>query len=214
MAREGISWTLGFFMATVLLLLLSRRFSVDVLRYLGWACGLLTVLVAHFYRDPRRQSPEGRGLVVSAADGRVSEITRGIREEKYLRAEAVRISLILSLWNVHINRTPISGQVELVEYSPGRFWPAFTRRGHRENEHNVVGIQGAEGKILVRQMAGSLARRIVCRLRVGDMVVRGEKFGMIQLGSRVDLFLPQAVELRVKAGDRVLAGETVVGVFR
>jgi phosphatidylserine decarboxylase len=214
MAREGLSWTLGFFVATVLLLLLSRRLSVDALRYLGWTCGLLAVLVAHFYRDPRRQPPQGRGLVVSAADGKVAEIERGIREEKYLGAGAVRVSLVLSLWDVHINRTPVSGRVELIKYSPGRFWPAFTRRGQRENEHNVVGIQGAEGKVLVRQMAGSLARRIVCRLRVGDVVTRGQKFGMIQLGSRVDLFLPQGVELRVRAGDRVLAGETVVGVFR
>jgi len=214
MAREGVPWTLGFFMATILLLLFSRRFSAEPLRYLGWTCGLVTILVAHFYRDPDRQPPEGQHLVVSAADGKVGEVERGIREDNYLQNEAVRVSLILSLWDVHINRIPISGRVELVRYFTGKFWPAFTRRGQRENEHNLVGIRGDGGKILVKQMAGSLARRIVCRLHVGDAVVTGQKFGMIQLGSRVEMFLPESAKITVSAGDRVVAGETVVGVFQ
>lgn len=214
MAREGVWWTVGFFVATILFLLFSRRFSAEPLRYLGWACGLLTILVAHFYRDPRRDPPEDEGLVVSAADGKVTEIEREVLEEQYLQAPAVRVSMVLSLWDVHINRTPVSGRVELVRYSPGKFWPAHTRRGQRENEHNLVGIRTARGKVLVKQVAGLLARRIVCRLREGDTVASGQKLGMIRLGSRVDLFLPQTVELRVSRGDRVLGGETVVGVFR
>ena len=212
--REGIFWALGCFVATILLLLLSRRLSWEPLRYLGWIFGLLTILVAYFYRDPRREPPEGEGLVVSAADGKVTEIERGIQEESYLQSKAVRIGLILSLWDVHVNRAPVSGRVELVKYVPGRFWPAFTRRAQRNNEHNLVGIQGAGGKVLVKQMAGLLARRIVCRLRMGDSVTRGQRFGMIRLGSRVDLFLPETAELRVGRGDRLVAGETIVGVFR
>ena len=214
MAREGISWTLWCFVATILFLLLARGFSWEFMRYLGLGCGLLTILVAYFYRDPQRQCPQGKGLLVSAADGRVTEVEREIREEMYLKSKAVRVGLVLSLWDVHINRAPVSGRVDLVEHVPGGGWPAFTRRAQRDNEHNLVGIQAPGGKVLVKQIAGLLARRIVCRLRVDDSVIRGQRFGMIRLGSRVDLFLPETVELKVKQGDRVVAGETIVGVFR
>ena len=214
MAREGISWTVGFFVATVLFLLLSRKLSLEPLRYLGWICGLLTILAAHFFRDPGREPPLGEGLVVSAADGKVTEIEREVWENIYLQAKAVRVGLVLSLWDVHINRSPISGRVELLKYCPGSFWPAFAQRAQRDNEHNLVGIRGPGGKVLVKQIAGLLARRIVCRLRVGDTLARGERFGMIRLGSRVDLFLPETVELLVSRGDRLLAGQTVVGVIR
>jgi phosphatidylserine decarboxylase len=214
MAREGVSWIVGFFVATVLFLLISRTLSLYPLRYLGWIFGLLTIMVAHFFRDPRRNSPEGEGLVVSVADGKITEIEREVWEDRYLQTKAVRIGLILSLWDVHINRAPISGRVELIEYHPGSFWPAFAQRAKRHNEHNLVGIRGPGGKVLVKQMAGLVARRIICRLRVGDTVTRGQRFGMIRLGSRVDLFLPDTVELLVARGDRILAGETIVGVIR
>jgi phosphatidylserine decarboxylase len=214
MAKEGVPWAVGFFAATLLFVMLSRRFSLEPLRYLGWLCGLMAILVAYFFRDPRRKPPQGEGLVLSAADGRVAEIERGVREEIYLQSRAVRVGLILSLWDVHINRAPVSGLVELLKYVPGGFWPAFTRRARRENEHNLVGIQGSKGKVLVKQIAGLLARRIVCRVRKGDSVTRGQKFGLIRMGSRVEVFLPETVELKVKRGDRLLAGETVLGVFR
>jgi phosphatidylserine decarboxylase len=141
------------------------------------------------------------------------EIERNIPEDVYLQSKAVRIGLRLSLWDVHVNRVPVSGRVELIEHISGTFWPAFTRRALQNNEHNLVGIQTPGGKVLVKQIAGLLARRIVCRLRVGDKVARGQRLGMIRLGSRVDLFLPEMVELRVNPGDRVLAGESVVGVL-
>lgn len=214
MAKEGVPWIVGFFAATLLFVMLSRRSSLEPLRYLGWMCGLVALLVAYFFRDPRRKPPQGEGLVVSVADGRVTEIERGVREEIYLQSKAIRVGLILSLWDVHINRTPVSGLVELLKYVPGRFWPAFTRRAQRENEHNLVGIQGSKGKVLVKQIAGLLARRIICRVHKGDSVTRGQKFGLIRLGSRVEVFLPENVELKVKRGDRLLAGETVLGVFR
>ncbi len=214
MAREGLIWTFAFFGATLVLLLLSRRFSLEALRYVGWLCGLLTLLVAYFHRDPHRKLPEGEDVVISAADGKVVGIERNVPEDVYLKSRAVRICLLLSLWDVHINRVPVSGRVELIEHRSGSFWPAFTHRSSLQNEHNLVGIRAPGGKVLVKQIAGLLARRIVCRLRVGDSVVRGERFGMIRLGSRVDLFLPETVDLRVNIGDRILGGETVVGVLR
>ncbi|MFC1683470.1 phosphatidylserine decarboxylase [Candidatus Zixiibacteriota bacterium] len=214
MAREGIPWVLGGFTATVLLLIFAQRFALDPLRYLGWGFALLTILIAHFYRDPRRDPPQGRFLIVSPADGKVLEIERDILENIYLQGQAWRVSLALSLWAVHINRIPLSGEIELIKHVPGSFWPAFSRRAPRKNEHNLVGIRAPEGKVLVKQMAGSLARRIVCRLQPKQSVSRGQKFGMIQLGSRVDLFVPSGVELKVKRGDRLVGGETIVGVFR
>jgi len=213
MTREGIPWVLGGFSATVLFLIFAQSYALDPLRYLGWGFALLTILIAHFYRDPGRVSPQGRSLIVSPADGKVLEIERDVLENIYLQGPAWRVSLALSLWDVHINRIPLSGEIELIKHVPGSFWPAFSRRAPRKNEHNLVGIRAPEGKVLVKQIAGSLARRIVCRLRSKQSVSRGQKFGMIQLGSRVDLFVPGAVELTIERGDRLVGGETIVGVF-
>jgi len=214
MAREGIPWVLGCFTATILLLIFAQSFALDQLRYLGWGFALLTILIAHFYRDPRRDPPQERFLIVSPADGKVLEIERDVLENIYLQGPAWRVSLALSLWDVHINRIPLSGEIELIKHVPGSFWPAFSRQAPRKNEHNLVGILSPEGKVLVKQIAGSLARRIVCRLQPQQSVSRGQKFGMIQLGSRVELFVPSGAELKVKRGDHLVGGETIVGVLR
>jgi phosphatidylserine decarboxylase len=165
--------------------------------------------VAYFFRDPERTVPVGDRLVVSPADGRVLAVVPE-REERFLQAPATRVSIFMSPLDVHVNRNPVSGRVERVEHTPGRFRAAFADKASLDNERNAVVIERAGQRYLMVQIAGALARRIVCRLAPGDAVDRGARFGLIMFGSRVDLFLPPGVRPVVEAGDRVAAGITVV----
>jgi phosphatidylserine decarboxylase len=176
----------------------------------GWLAGawlavplvLLAGFVVFFFRDPARVSPAGEGLVVSPADGRVTEVER--------RADGARISIFLSLFNCHINRAPLAATVMSVTHTPGRFLPAWDRRVARENERNHLELRAADGDYGVTQIAGILARRIVCSRKPGDVVARGERIGLIQFGSRTDLHLPAGVEPVVQVGDRVRGAVTVL----
>ncbi|HET8946788.1 MAG TPA: phosphatidylserine decarboxylase, partial [Candidatus Polarisedimenticolia bacterium] len=188
-------------------------FAVQALPYLagllvaavvaGWLAGAWLAVpllaaagfVLFFFRDPSRVSPAGEGLVVSPADGRVTEVER--------RADGARISIFLSLFNCHINRAPIAATVTSVTHTPGRFLPAWDRRVVSENERNHLALRAADGDYGVTQIAGILARRIVCSKKPGDAVARGERIGLIQFGSRTDLHLPAGVEPVVQVGDRV-----------
>jgi phosphatidylserine decarboxylase len=163
----------------------------------------------YFFRDPERTPPPGEGLVVSPADGRVLEV-RAEREEHFLGAPATRMSIFMSPLDVHVNRSPVSGTVEVVRHTSGKFRAAFKGKASLDNERNAVVLDGAGRRYVVVQIAGALARRIVCARGPGDRLARGERFGMIMFGSRVDLFLPPDVQTRVAQGARVLAGETVV----
>lgn len=154
----------------------------------------------------------GDDIVLSAADGRVCSIVR-VREHLYLDGEGILIGVYLSLFDVHINRIPASGIVRLLSYKHGSFFPACRDKSSTYNEQQITGIECNRGKILMKQIAGSIARRIVCRLRTGDKVRAGERFGMIKLGSRVELVLPPHAEIKVKIGDKVRAGETIIGVL-
>lgn len=170
----------------------------------GWAVPFFGAagFVLFFFRDPERLSPQGEGLVVSPADGRVTEVER--------RADGARISIFLSVFNCHINRAPIASTVTSVRYTPGRFLPAWDARVPRENERNHLELRAADGDYGVTQIAGILARRIVCFRRTGDVVARGERLGLIQFGSRTDLHLPAGVEPVVRVGDRVRGAVTVL----
>jgi len=164
-------------------------------------------------RDPERCIPTDDSLILSAADGRVCSIDR-IQEATYIGGEGVRIGVYLSLFDVHINRVPISGIVRFFSYVPGVFLPAFQNNASIRNEHQIIGIENDRCKILVRQIAGIIARRIVCRLNLGDTVQAGERFGKITFGSRVEVLVPSHIDIRVRIGDRVKAGETILGVLR
>jgi len=172
----------------------------------------------YFFRDPERQPPPDDHLVVSPADGRVLEV-REEREEQFLHQPATRISIFMSPLDVHVNRSPVAGTIELVRHTAGRFRAAFADKASLDNERNAVLLTTPGGRFLVVQIAGALARRIVCHRQPGDWLARGERFGMIMFGSRVDLFLPPAARPVVARGDRVRAGHTVVaelpaGAFR
>ena len=172
---------------------------------------LIAVLLFLFYflRDPERQPPTGDGLFVAPADGRVVTVQQ-TEEPNFLRGPATQISIFMSILDVHINRAPVSGEVAFREYRPGRFLPAYRREASDENESNLLGLVEGEMRILIKQVAGILARRIVCWPSVGQRLTRGQRFGLIKLGSRVDLFLPPDVEVMVALDDKLRAGETVL----
>jgi phosphatidylserine decarboxylase len=165
---------------------------------------ILSLFIAFFFRDPERKIPDDPSVVVSPADGKVVEILQ-------LADGTTRISIFLSIFNVHINRAPVDGIIESTQYSPGKFKPAFDSSASAENEQNVLVIDHGSYKIRVSQIAGILARRIVCWKKTGESVQKGERFGLIKFGSRVDLTLPVNVIPSVKMGDRVKGGSTVMG---
>ena len=173
----------------------------------------LMFFMAFFFRDPERKIPSGEGLFVSPADGKVILI-KDVYENDYLKSDAKEISIFMSPLDVHINRAPCEGKVSLVKHSPGRFLAAYKDESSMKNENIVMVLDEGSDKVLVRQVAGFLARRAVCRVGVGDVLRRGERYGMIKFGSRLDVYLPKGVEVAVKLGDRVKAGETVIATVK
>jgi phosphatidylserine decarboxylase len=173
---------------------------------------VLTLFVLFFFRDPDRAIPEGNGVVVSPADGKVIVI-KDIYEPEYLKQEVKQISIFLSVFNVHVNRAPIGGAVEAVKYNPGKFHVASVDKASLDNEQTAMLIDSGKDKILVKQIAGLIARRIICYARPGDTITTGERYGLIRFGSRVDLFLPRTAEIKVKLGDRVRGAQDVIGVL-
>jgi len=174
---------------------------------------VLTLFVLFFFRDPERTVPAGKDVVVSPADGRVIVI-KDIYEPDYLKQDVKQVSIFLSVFNVHVNRAPCGGSVEVVKYNPGKFHVASVDKASLDNEQTAMVIANGGRKILVKQIAGLIARRIVCYAKPGDTITRGERYGLIRFGSRVDLFLPKDIELRVKVGDRIKGARDIIGVLK
>ena len=186
----------------------------------GWLAiipGALLALLLYFFRDPRRQVPEAPDVIVAPADGTVVDVTP-LAHYDFLDGPAVRVGIFLSIFNVHINRAPLAGRVAALDYKPGEFLNALRPESAERNESMWIGFEETSGprrRFAVRQISGLLARRIVCPLRVEQTVARGEKFGMIKLGSRTELILPAAgVEILVRIGDKVHAGSDVVARWK
>jgi phosphatidylserine decarboxylase len=163
----------------------------------------------YFFRDPERVTPLGEGLFVAPADGKVILI-KDIYEQDYLRSEVKQISIFMSPLDVHVNRAPSEGKVVAVRHMPGKFMAAYKDDASLKNEHIDMVLETNCGKILVRQVAGFIARRAVCRVKAGDTLRRGERYGMIKFSSRLDVYLPKDVTIIVTPGDKVKAGETVI----
>ena len=200
MASEGWVFVLPLAGATILSALL------------GWwsiaGLGLiLTVGVGLFFRDPERIVPQIPEAIVSPADGRVMEI---VTEHAQIR----RMSIFLSVWDVHINRAPYGGIVQKVVYTPGAFLAAYRQEASLVNEANTITIAGHGQEFIVKQIAGVLARRIVCRVRPGDTLEKGQRYGLIRFGSRTDILLPATAEIAVQVGDTVRGGETVLAFLK
>ena len=173
---------------------------------------LLLVFTVHFFRDPERSTPGGRGLVIAPADGEVVQVVE-LREEEYLRGDAVQVSIFMSPLNVHVNRWPVSGTVGYFKHFPGEYLVAMDDKSSLRNERTHIGVETEGKKVLFKQIAGFIARRIVAEVTEGDSARAGERFGMIRFGSRVDVLLPRGSEIRVRKGDRTVAGETVLAVL-
>lgn len=190
-------------------------------RWAGWLWAVEVVLAALavwlvvFFRDPERRGPRGDNVVISPADGRVVEVAV-VDEPVYLKGPATRISIFMSVFDVHVNRYPVTGRIELVRYNAGRFLHAATDKASLDNEQASVGIRCARGPLLVRQIAGLIARRIVTDGKPGDSVAQATRMGMIRFGSRVDVFLPLSAHpsIRVRTGIRVLAGASVLAEYQ
>jgi len=205
-ASEGWPFIVPLAVVTVLLFALGWKNT-------GVIMLVLTLFVLFFFRDPDRSVPAGKGVVVSPADGTVIVI-RDIYEPTYLQQDVKQISIFLSVFNVHVNRAPVEGTVELVKYNPGKFHVASVDKASLDNEQTAMVITNGKDRVLVKQIAGLIARRIVCYAKAGDAIRRGERYGLIRFGSRTDIFLPKDAEITVKLGDRVKGARDIIGVLK
>jgi phosphatidylserine decarboxylase len=201
MVRDGYFYALGMLLAALLAGYFARPLALFPL--------LLGAFFLWFFRDPERTIPSGPGLVVSPADGKVTFIGLAHSEA----GDRIRISIFLNVFNVHVNRSPIAGQVAEVTYHKGRFGNAMHAASAEQNEQNIVRIEGEGHAVVFKQIAGLLARRIVFTRKVGDPVARGERVGLIKFGSRVDVLLEAGAEIAVQVGDHVAGGSTILARF-
>ena len=180
-----------------------------------WATGLfvgLFLFVTWFFRDPERSVPEDPNAIVSPGDGKIVEI---ISEKDPLLDEAyTRVSIFLNVFNVHVNRVPISGKIQATRYNPGKFFNAASHKASLDNEQSAILLNNGHVTILVKQIAGLIARRIVCWAKEGDEYQRGQRFGLIRFGSRVDIFLPEGTDIKVAIGDIVNGGSSIIGYLK
>lgn len=202
--REGYIFIIGFALATALLYWLWAP--------LGWVGLILTVWCAYFFRDPERVVPLQDGLVVSPADGVISSIAEVVPPPELGLGEkpALRISVFMSVFDCHVNRMPVPGKISRIAYTPGLFLNADLDKASEDNERNGFVIDTAAGQIGVVQIAGLIARRIVCFVREGDELITGDRIGLIRFGSRVDVFLPLSATPQVDLKSRAIAGETIL----
>ncbi len=173
---------------------------------------VLILFVLYFFRNPKRTIPTGDDLILSPADGVILGIEK-VFEEKYIKDKVIRVSIFLSIFNVHLNRSPLPGKVSYRHYRPGKFIPAFKSHASDLNEKNFIGIESQDFKFMVCQITGFIARRIKCWVDEGKWLEGGEIIGIIKFGSGTELFLPEDTTLFVKKGDKVKAGETIIGTL-
>ncbi|MBX7119199.1 MAG: phosphatidylserine decarboxylase family protein [Gemmatimonadaceae bacterium] len=208
-AREGIPFIL------IALAMAAAGYTIALARrswplwLLAFVLTLLVLWVAYFFRDPERSGPRGADLVISPADGRVIDI-KEVDEPAFLQGRAIRISVFMNVFNVHVNRYPVSGKVAYVHYNPGKFLNAAADKASLENEQSSIGVQAGRHRVLFRQIAGLIARRIVTYSREGDDAGQGERMGLIRFGSRVDVFVPVGSVVKVQLGEKPQAGVTVL----
>ncbi len=203
-AKEGIS----FLIPSILVTIFFGLMGWDILLFLGI---IISVFIVFFFRNPSRTIPPAKDAIVAPADGRIVEINQ-CEEKDFLKDRTLKLSIFMSLFDVHINRAPTSGKVIEIKHRPGRFMMANMDKSSQLNEQNAILIETDDNmKILLVQVAGFIARRIVCYLNPGDILRKGEIFGMIQFGSRIDLYLPIRFKPAVRLGDHVKGGESIIG---
>jgi phosphatidylserine decarboxylase len=212
-AREGV-----IFIIIAWLLALGALWMASLRHSIGWyivavPLVMIALWVVYFFRDPERTGDRGEHLVVSPADGLVVMVT-DVEEPSFVAGMATRISIFMNVFNVHVNRYPVNGVVKYLNYNKGLFLHAAHDKASLENEQMSVGIESGSRRILVRQIAGLIARRIVNYAKMGDMAEQGVRMGIIRFGSRVDVFIPTDCIVRIKVGERTIAGTTVLAELR
>jgi len=210
-AVEGYPFILGFLVLTVIMTLLGRYLSAGFL-IPALISLLLTVFTAFFFRNPERSTPTNENAVIAPADGVV--IFSGRVVEPHTSVEMEKVSIFMSVFNVHVNRAPISGKVVDSFYTKGKFFDVRDERATFENEQRGLVIEAAPGSLMVVvQVAGLIARRIVCYAKTGDQLIRGQRYGLIRFGSRLDVYFPLGTTIKVPMGQKTVAGETVLGIL-
>jgi phosphatidylserine decarboxylase len=212
--REGYVIVLAFSAAAIVISsMMFAGASGILLNGLSILLWMLTFFSIYFFRDPERTIPDNESAILSPADGKVIEISEA-EESEYLKMRSRKISIFLNIFDVHVNRSPMAGVVKFFRYQKGRFFRANLKKASFENEQTIIGIENGKRQLVYKQIAGLIARRISCDLREGHKVKSGERMGIIKFGSRVDIFMPLDVELKVAIGDRVRGGVSLLGVFR
>jgi phosphatidylserine decarboxylase len=201
-AKDGVPFILSAFAAFILFLVLPKNFLITIAL-------ILLLLFLWFFRDPERQIPPIEKIAVSAADGKVIDIA----EAEFEGGEYVKLSVFMNLFNVHVNRMPVAGRITSIRHKPGEYIPADRPDAGERNEQNIIHAETQYGHMVVKQIAGLVARRTVCYWKPGDTVFFGDRLGIIKFSSRVDLFLPKTFDIIVKKDDIVKAGETVVAKY-
>lgn len=210
LAKEGYSTILVVFLFSILVAI-AVSYGPDWLGYIFYPLLIvLCGLILYFFRDPQRTSPSDDNLILSPADGRVVLIQK-IEENEYIGEAATQVSIFLSPLDVHVNRVPLSGDLEFVKYYPGKYLMAWEDHASEMNERAHFGVKHPSGlKILFKQITGFMARRIVYHLEEGETVEAGQRFGIMKFGSRMDVILPENVDIKVQKGDRTVAGESIL----
>jgi phosphatidylserine decarboxylase len=213
--KFGIGLVVTSWIIFVIILILAYLLRNPVLLVLVIITGVFSIFNLFFFRDPERKIPSDPNVIISPADGKIIQIAE-IIENEFFQTQVRRVSIFLSIIDVHVNRVPVTGKVEYFRYHKGSFVPAFKDKASEENEQTEIGIIDSGGrKIMFTQIAGIIARRIVCTLREGRQVKAGERMGMIRYGSRVDVYFNRnEVDLKIHIGDKVKGGETILGVFK
>jgi phosphatidylserine decarboxylase len=215
-AKYGISTVISIITFSIVLIIVALLIRFAFIKvFLVLIALLLSIFTLYFFRDPERKTPEGKDLIISPADGKVFLI-REFFENEFIFNDAIQVSIFMSPLNVHVNRIPISGEIKFLKYVPGKYIVAFDEKSSENNERRIIGIETEDSvKVLVKQIAGFIARRIVCEVRKGDKVKTGQRYGMIKFGSRVDVIMPKdKVEVLVSIGQKVKAGETVIAKIK
>ena len=212
MNKAGLPFVLGAFGVAIVLFAIWYALRWEPWRVLATLAGIFGLFCLWFFRDPVRVVPVREGAIISPADGKVVEIVT--ENDPYVGPGARRVSVFLSVFDVHVNRVPITGEVTAVKYNPGKFLVAFAEKASEVNEQTHIAIKSTRGTVAFKQIAGLIARRIICTLEPGEMVVTGERCGLIRFGSRVDIIMPPDARVLVKIGERVRGGESVIGEFR
>ena len=178
----------------------------------SWPLWLIALFILQFFRDPPRDIPQQAGVVLSPADGRIVKVER--TQDEYLKREAIKISVFMNVFNVHSNRSPVDGAVQQIWYNPGKFVNADLDKASTENERNALWLKTPGGQdVTCVQVAGLIARRILCYVQAGDVLARGQRYGFIRFGSRVDVYLPLTATVKVVIGDKVSASSTILAIL-